>query len=140
MKLKTTPFERERKFVASLNIDLIQKALWPLLTVLILLSFSDELTTLIAFSVSPGFVEINPLGSRLFRLGINGFLIAYLLKFVPVVPLFYMVAVQADQSKDDFQVRLLKYAAFVVLIGADIFLGAVIIDNNLPQLLRALEA
>lgn len=40
---------------------------------------------------------------------------------------------------DDFQVRLVKFAAFVVLIGADIYLGAIVLGNNLPLLFRSLK-
>ena len=131
------PFERERRFMESLNLGLIQKALWPLLAVFILLGFYDTLTTLLAAAVGTGFVEFNPIGSRLFQLGFAGFMLAYLLKFVPVVPLSYMVGFKGKDPKDDFQVRLLKFTAFVVLVAADIGLGAIVIGNNLPLLLRA---
>lgn len=134
--MRFTPFEREQKFVDSLNIGLIQKALWPLLASFIILSFSDTATTVVAAATNGGFVELNPLGSGLFSLGLQGFMLAYLLKFVPVVPLFYMVAIRDRGPEADFQVRLLKFAAFVVLVGADCYLGAIVIGNNLPLLLH----
>ena len=100
-----------------------------------ILNFSDALTTLFAAAMAEGFVELNPLGAQLFRLGLEGFMLAYLLKFVVIVPLFYMVALRRSDPKDDFQVRLLKFTAFVVLVAADIGLGAIVVGNNLPLLL-----
>ena len=132
--MRFEPREGERRFMSRLDLGLIQRALWPLLVAFILLNFSDTLTTLVAAGLN-GFVEFNPLGTRLFRLGFDGFMLAYALKFVPVVPLFYMVAFKRDGTKDDFEVRLLKFTAFVVLVAADIGLGAIVIGNNLPLLL-----
>ena len=137
MPWKLTPFERERRFMERLNLDLIQKLLWPLLGAFILLGFSDIITTLLALASSPGFVELNPLATKLFELRFNGFLLAYALKVLPAVPLLYMVAVRTGYAADDFQVRLLKFTAMVVLMGADIYLGTIVLGNNLPQLLGA---
>jgi hypothetical protein len=131
-----SPFERERRFVSSLDMEFIQRALWPLLAAFILLNFWDVMTTLFAAVMSAGFVELNPLGAALFRRGFEGFMAAYLLKFVPVVPLFYLTALRPG-GKDDFQYRLLKYMAFIVLVCADVILGAIVVGNNLPLLLRA---
>lgn len=136
MRLSMTPFEWERRFMASLNMGLIQKALWPLLAAFVLLSFSDTMTTFLAARLGSGFVELNPLGAELFKRGFAGFMLAYLFKFVPIVPLVYMVGLRWEDQRYDFQVRLLKYAAFVVLIGADIYLGAIVLGNNLPLLLK----
>lgn len=133
--MKFEPFDRERKFVASLNMSLLQKALWPLLAAFVLLGFSDTVTTVVASLSSHGFVELNRLGSALFGRGFGGFFAAYLLKFVPVAPLFYMVAVRTRNPKDEFQVRLLKFAALVVLVFSDAYLGVIVLGNNLPQLL-----
>ena len=129
------PFEGERRFMESLNLRMIQRALWPLLALFVLLGFSDTLTTLLAAAFGPGFVEFNPIASRFFQLGFAGFMLAYLLKFVPVVPLAYMAGVRRRDPRYDFQVRLLKFAAFVVLVAADIGLGAIVLGNNLPLLL-----
>ncbi len=132
------PFDRERRFVSALDIHWIQRALWPLLATFVILNFSDALTTLFAAAMAEGFVELNPLGAQLFRLGLEGFMLAYLLKFVVIVPLFYMVALRRSDPKDDFQVRLLKFTAFVVLVAADLGLGAIVLGNNVPLLLSHL--
>jgi hypothetical protein len=136
----TTPFDREKRFIDSLNMPFIQRALWPLLAVYIVLNFSDALTTLIAWATGPGFVEYNPLGSLMFDLGPAGFMLAYALKFVTIVPLFFMAWYRSKPGADDFQVRLLKFAAFVVLVAADIGLGAIVVGNNLPLLLGRVGA
>lgn len=135
MRLKFEPFDREKRFMESLNLNILQEALWPLLAVFILLSFSDTITTLVASLSSPGFVELNRLGSALFAQGFSGFMVAYLLKFVPIVPLFYMVAVRRGGLEYDFEVRLLKFAALVVLVFGDFYLGVIVLGNNVPQLL-----
>ena len=131
----STPFERERKFISSLNIDFIQNALWLLLAVFIMLNFLDTITTLYAAVLGGGFVELNPLGAALFRLGSSGFMLAFLLKLVPTVPLLYIVAFRRGNS-DEFQYRLLKYMGFVVLVGADLVFGAIVLGNNLPLLFQ----
>ena len=138
MRFKTTPYDWERRFVERLDLEFMQKSLWLLLTLFILFNFWDTVTTLDASALSRGFVELNPLAAELFRMGFAGFMIAYLVKFVPVVPLFYMVAVQRRDQKYTFQVKLLKYTAFVVLTGADIFLGVIVFANNLPLLVQSL--
>lgn len=135
MRLKFEPFDRERRFMESLNLTLLQESLWPLLAVFVLLSFSDTITTLFASVNSPGFVELNRLGSALFAQGFSGFMVAYLLKFVPIAPLFYMVAVPKGRPEYDFEVRLLKFAALVVLVFGDFYLGVIVLGNNVPQLL-----
>ena len=137
LRLRTNPYEWEQRFVDRLNIEFIQKALWLLLTLFILFNFWDTVTTLDASALSSGFVELNPLGAALFRMGFAGFMIAYLVKFVPVVPLFYMVAFRWKDEKSDFPSKLRKYTAFVVLVGADIFLGVIVFDHNLPLLMHA---
>ena len=136
MRFSTAPFEREKRFLDSLNIGLIQKALWPLLALFILLNFSDVLTTTFAARLSQGFVEFSPVGSQLFRLGPGGYMLAYLLKFVTVIPLLYMVGFKRSDPRYDFQVRLLKFAAFVLLVALDIGLGAIVLGNNVPLLLK----
>jgi hypothetical protein len=140
LRFDTTPNEWERRFTESLNLEAIQKALWPLLAVFILLSFWDTITTFYAAVLEPGsFVEFNPLGAALFKLGFAGFMLAYVLKFVPIIPLFYMVAFKREGKEHDFQVRVIKYAAFVVLLSLDIFIGAIVFGNNLPQLVKTVS-
>lgn len=130
------PFPREERFINSLNIGLIQRLLWPLLGVFLLLSFSDTLTTPLAYASAGGFVELNPFAARMFQLGFWGFLFAYAAKYVPAVPLFYISAIRTQNGRYGFQVRLLKFTAMVVLLGGDVYLGSIVLGNNLPNLLR----
>ena len=133
------PFPRERRFIYSLDIALIQRLLWPLFAVFVILAFADVLTTLLAFSIGIGFVERNPYASEFFRLGFAGFLLAYIAKYVPAVPLLYMIKLEDKTGKHDFEVRLLKFTALVVLVGTDVYLGYIVLANNLPNLLAASE-
>ena len=137
--MKFEPLEGERRFMSSLNLALMQRTLWPLLVTFILLSFSDVLTTVAAAVLTDGFMELNPLGAHLFSLGLVGFMLAYLLKFVVIIPLFYMVALRRSEPRYDFQVRLLKFTALVVLAAADIGFGAIVLGNNLPVLFSHLS-
>ena len=129
------PFPRERRFIYSLDIALIQRLLWPLFAVFVILAFADVLTTLLAFSVGTGFVEYNPYASEFFRLGFAGFILAYIAKYVPAVPLLYMITLKDRTGRHDFEVRLLKFTALVVLVGADIYVGYIVLGNNIPALL-----
>lgn len=120
-----------REFTARLSIGKVQRLLWVMLSVFVVLSLSDVMITLAAAMSGRGFVEFNPIGAGLFKMGFTGFMLAYVLKLVPVLPLLYMVSLRDD----GFQARLLKLAAFVVLLVVDAYLGAIVLGNNLPQLL-----
>ena len=131
------PLPGERKFIYGLNMKLIQRLLWPLFAVFLLLAFADVLTTLIAFASGGGFVELNPFASRLFQLKLPGFILAYFMKYLAAIPLFYMISLKEQMGERGFEVRLLKFTALVVLVGADIYLGCIVLVNNLPSLLAA---
>jgi len=131
------PFPREKRFIYSLNMKVIQEVLWPLFGTFVLLAFLDVTTTLFAFT-SGSFVELNPYAAKLFSLKFLGFVFAYFVKYVPGIPLFYIVTLKRDHGKHDFEVRLLKFTALVVLIGADTFLGYLVFANNLPALISGL--
>jgi hypothetical protein len=63
---------------------------------------------------------------------------AYFVKYVPAIPLLYIVALKDGRGKHEFDVRLLKFTAMVVLFGADIFFGYLVFVNNLPNLLSVI--
>lgn len=102
----------------------------------ILLNFADALTTLVAFKSGLGFVEFNPFAAYLFSRAFDGFMVAYLLKLVPAVPLLYMAFVSCKEAYD-VEVRLLRVAALVVLLVADAYLGLIVLGNNVPNLAAA---
>lgn len=80
----------------SIDISLVQKALWPLFAAFVLLGFGDALTTLVAPTVSNQLVEVNLFGTDLFRFGLDGYLPACALKVAPAVPLLYAVALPSE--------------------------------------------
>ncbi len=122
--------------LTGMDVERIQRLLWPLLVCFVMLGFGDMLTTLLAFSAARQFAELNLFASTLFGLGLPGFLVADLTKYLPVLPLLYIAGLQTDGSKLDFQVSLLKLTALVVLVVADAYLGWILLGNNLPNLVR----
>lgn len=121
---------RETRYLMSFDMERVNRRLLVLLAVFITLSFLDVLTTLVALSLQPIFVELNPIASGLFRLDFPGFLVALGLKYAPVVPLFYVVFLTYDGTKRVVPFRAVKIAALVALVGADIFYFAVVGSNS----------
>lgn len=136
--MRFEPFPRERDFIYGLDNGLIQRLLWPLFGLFVVLAFADITTTLLAFTGGSGFVELNPFASELFHLKFEGFLLAYFMKYLAAIPLFFMITLKNKDGKHEFEVRLLKFTAFVVLVGADVYLGFIVLANNLPALVSSL--
>ena len=67
----------------------------------------------------------------------QGFLLALIFKYLPIIPLFYIVFVDDKRGKHEMQVRMLKLAGVVALAGSDVFLLYVVGINNLQALLSA---
>ncbi len=121
---------RETKFLMSFNMAAVNNRLLVLLSVYIALNFFDALTTLLAIHVGPTFVELNPIASGLFRLDFAGFMLALVLKYLPVVPLVYATFLKPEGVKP-LTLRVVKVSAFVALVAADIFYGVVVGSNTL---------
>jgi hypothetical protein len=124
---------RETKFLMSFNLRRVDKRLLMLLTVFIVLNFFDAFTTLVAISLGPNFVELNPIASGLFRLDFFGFIAALGLKYSPIVPLAYVTFLHPGE-KHQLALRVVKVSAFVALVAADVFLLAVVGSNSLNLL------
>jgi len=118
------------------DLATLQKFAWPLLVGFICLNFLDVYTTTLAFNFGPLFHEENPLAAALFDQRFQGYLIALLFKYLPMIPLFYIVFVQDKGGKHAMQVRMLKLAAVVALAGADVLLFYVVGINNLQAILK----
>ncbi|HUK79983.1 MAG TPA: DUF5658 family protein, partial [Nitrososphaerales archaeon] len=73
---------RETKFLMSFDLRAVDSRLVVLLSVFIALNFFDAITTLVAISLGPSFVELNPIASGLFRLDFLGFIAALGLKYI----------------------------------------------------------
>ncbi len=126
--------ERDKNWIASLNISKLNNILWPLYVAFICLNFLDIYTTSIALSTPNIFVEKNILAARLFASSFLGFLFALAVKFAPAIPLFYAVFV-GDSEKHRYQVRIVKVSALAALIAGVAFYGFVVLVNNIPVLI-----
>jgi len=121
---------RETKFLMSFDLLKVNGRLLILLSVFITLNFLDALTTLVAISLGPSFVELNPIASGLFRLDFFGFLTALGLKYIPIVPLVYATFLPST-GKYSLALRVVKVSAFVALVAANLFYLAVVGSNSL---------
>jgi len=120
---------RETKFLMSFDLSKVDNRLLVLLSLFIALNFFDALTTLVAISLGPSFVELNPIASGLFRLDFPGFLAALGLKYVPLVPLAYVTFLRQSE-KHGLALRVVKISALVALVAADVFYLAVVGSNS----------
>ena len=121
---------RETKFLMSFDIPKVNHRLLVLLVVFIALNFFDAVTTLVAITLGPTFVELNPVASGLFRLDFGGFVAALGLKLIPMVPLVYVTFLPIGEKRV-LPTRIVKVSAFVALVAADIFYFAVVSSNSL---------
>ncbi len=127
--------ERDREFIMSLNLNFLDKVLPPLYAVFLCLDFLDVYSTLLAMKSSFEFHELNPIASALFSMKFEGFLIAIAFKYLPAIPLFYLVYVRDSSGQHPFQIRLVRFVGLVALFAADGLLGYIVAWNNIPILL-----
>lgn len=130
--------ERDRHWLMSLGLERLDNFLWPLFIAFICLNFLDIYTTSFAMSSPLVFYERNLIAARLFAMSFEGFLVAFLVKFAPLLPLFYAVFVKDSRNKYPYQIRLVKVGAIVALVGGDVFYAIVVLLNNIPVLLQGL--
>ena len=122
----------------SLDMELMNKMLLPLFVAYLCLDFLDVYSTLLALSTGL-FGELNPIASALFSLHFGGFLIAVTFKYLPAIPLFYLVFARDKYDRHPFQIRLVRFSAVVALIAADGLLGYIVAWNNIPTLFSFLS-
>ena len=127
--------ERDRQFIMSLNLDFLDKVLAPLYVGFLCLDFLDVYSTLLAMKSTFDFHELNPIASALFSMHFEGFLIAIVFKYLPAIPLFYLIFVKDSSGRHPFQIRLVRFVGLVALIAADGLLGYIVVWNNVPTLL-----
>ncbi len=127
-------YARDRNMIIRLNLDLLNNMLWPLFVGFICLNFLDAYSTVLAIKAGPVFQERNPVAALLFDMRFRGFLLAMVLKYLPALPLFYLVFVSDRDNRHPYEIRLVKFAALAALISADIFLLYVVAINNIPSL------
>jgi len=119
----------------SLNLNFLDKALPPLYAAFLCLDFLDVYSTLLAMKSSFNFHELNPIASALFSMKFDGFLIAVAFKYLPAIPLFYLVYVRDSSGLHPFQIRMVRFVGLVSLVAADALLGYIVALNNIPILL-----
>ena len=129
--------ERDRQFIMSLDLKFLDKVLAPLYAGFLCLDFLDVYSTLLAMKSAFDFRELNPIASALFSLKFEGFLIAIAFKYLPAIPLFYLVFVR-DNGLHPFQIRLVRFVGLVALVAADGMLGYIVAWNNIPTLMAFL--
>ena len=120
---------RETNYLMSFDIVKVNNRLLILLAVFIALNFFDALTTLIALSLGPSFVELNPIASTLFRHNFVGFIGALALKYTPVIPLVY-VTLLPPEGKRPLALRVVKISGFIALVAAILFYIFVVGSNS----------
>jgi Domain of unknown function (DUF5658) len=129
--------ERDRAFIMSLNLQFLDKVLPPLYVAFLCLDFLDVYSTLLALKSALAFQELNPIASALFSMHFAGFLIAMVFKYLPAIPLFYLVYAR-DTGGHPFQIRLVRFVGLVALVAADGMLTYIVAWNNIPTLLAYL--
>jgi hypothetical protein len=127
--------ERDRQFIMSLSLPFLDKVLLPLYATFLCLDFLDVYSTLIALKSSFDFHELNPIASALFSMRFDGFLLAIAFKYLPAIPLFYLVFAKDKFDRHPFEIRLVRFVALVALIAVDGLLGYIVAWNNIPTLL-----
>lgn len=129
---------RDRQFIMSLNLEFLDKVVVPLYVIFLCLDFMDVYSTLLAMKSTLEFHELNPIASALFSMKFDGFLLAMVFKYLPAIPLFYLVYARDNSGLHYFEIRLARFVGFVCLVAADGFLGYIVIWNNIPILLSFL--
>jgi hypothetical protein len=124
-------YERDRQWMMGFNVATLEKFAWPLFIGFLCLNFLDVYTTTLAFNFGPLFHEENPLAAALFNLQFQGYLLALLFKYLPTIPLFYIVFVKDGSRKHELQIRMLKLAGVIALVGADLLLLYIVGINNI---------
>ncbi len=130
--------ERDRRLVLSLNLKVLNDLLWPLFIGFLCLNFLDLYSTTLAMKSGPLFQERNPIAATLFALQFRGFLVAMVLKYLPAIPLFYLVFLKDPLELHHYETRLVKFAALCALCAADILLLYIVGINNIPILVWSL--
>ena len=119
-------------------MQFIDKVLGPLYIAFLCLDFLDVYSTLLAIRSTFEFHELNPIASDLFSMKFDGFLIAMAFKYLPAIPLFYLVYAKENKPEHAFQIRLMRFVALVALIAAVGLLGYIVAWNNIPTLMAYL--
>ena len=114
-----------------LDVDILNKLIWPLFVGYICLNFLDVYTTTLAMSFGSLFHEENPIAAPLFDGQIRNFLMALAFKYLPAIPLFYTVFVRDAEGRHEVGIRAVKFSALIALVGADLLLFYIVGVHNI---------
>jgi Domain of unknown function (DUF5658) len=128
-------YERDRQWIMGLNMSVMNDLLWPLFIAYLCLNFLDVYMTTLAMNFGPLFHELNPLAAALFDRQFQGYLLALTLKYLPVIPIFYVVFATDRDGSHPFGLRIVKFSVLIALIGANALLFYVVGIHNLESLL-----
>ena len=126
--------ERDKQFIMRLDLEFMDKVLLPLYIAYLCLDFLDVYSTLLALKTAL-LRELNPIASTLFSLHFDGFLLAIAFKYLPAIPLFFLIFVKDSDNRHPFEIRVVRFAALVALVSVDGLLGYIVVWNNIPTLL-----
>jgi len=115
-------YERDRQWIMQFNVNTLEKIAWPLLVGFVCLNFLDVYGTTLAMTKGVAFHEQNPLAALMFDQQFQGYLVALVFKYLPLIPFFYLVFVKDRTGRHEVQIRTIKFTAVVALTGADAFL------------------
>lgn len=128
-------YARDRQWMMRLDLNLLNKMIWPLFVGYICLNFLDFYTTTLAMNFGPLFHEENPIAAAMFDRQFQGLLLALAFKYLPAIPMFYAVFVGDVDSRHQVALRAVKFSALIALVGANILLLYVVGVHNFTTLL-----
>jgi hypothetical protein len=128
-------YERDKKWIMQFEVATLEKFAWPLLIGFICLNFLDVYSTTLAMTKAGLFHEENPIASVLFNHQFQGYLVAIVFKYLPLIPFFFIVFVRDRSGRHEVQIRIIKFSAVVALAGADVLLFYIVGIHNLQSLL-----
>ncbi len=125
--------EGEAKFIDSLDIDRLQRLIFPLITAFVILGAIDVSMTTVALHMIQGAVELNPFAAAMFKLGFTGSMMALGLKFaVPLPTMVYVAALKKHETLHETrEAKLLKLTVIGALVIGVAWWGfAVVFDTS----------
>jgi hypothetical protein len=128
-------YQRDKAWVMCLDVNSLNNMIWPLFVGYICLNFLDVYTTTLAMNFGPLFHEENPLAAALFDRKFQGYLLALAFKYLPAIPMFYVVFTNDPHGRHQFGIRVVKFSVLIALAGADMMLLYIVGLHNLQSLL-----
>lgn len=133
-------YERDRQWILQFDLKQLNDFIWPLFIAYLCLNFLDVYMTTLAMNFGPIFTEQNPLAAALFSRQFQGYLFALAFKYLPVLPIFYVVFATDPKNEHPFGLRLVKFSILVALVGMNAVLFYIVGVHNLESFLGLVPA